>query len=126
MKVLKESEDMSYVEIFPAKITNILKTKVPMDGIGDINKYLDKLLLNEDRVSASHNLAGEIKTGEQLQLDFNNKNLRPISSFILDLAEKYCEQFYKDCNMPISNLSFSISNIILSYTSVGISVDSFA
>jgi len=100
MKILNESQDISMVEIVPAKITNILKTKIPKEGVEDINKYIDKIFSNRSSL-----------TGGQISLDFENKHLKPIASFVLDLSEKYCERFYKDCNMPLSKLSFSIHNM---------------
>jgi hypothetical protein len=47
----------------------LMEAQLPEKLVSTLNKYLDKLLKNKDRITAADTLVGQIHGGEQLTMD---------------------------------------------------------
>ena len=71
----------------------LMELDIPIDFVDDCNKYLDELMIREDKISAANTLVGQIKTGEQLLMDHTDVRLAPFCHFLQHMAVVYINQF---------------------------------
>ena len=58
----------------------VLEAELPRDVIESTNKYLDDLLQQDNRKTASDTLVGQIQKGEQLRIDSEDDKLINLSA----------------------------------------------
>ena len=71
----------------------MLETQLPENMVGDLNTYLDKLMLDEGRIDHSGTLVGQIGHGQQLTMDHLCEEMKDFNTMIQGLAMDYVKQF---------------------------------
>ena len=85
--------DITY-RMLPLPAVLMMVAEVPDKIVDQMNNYLDKLLLQEDRKSSAHTLVGQINQGEQLSMDYKSKELTEVRFFLQDIAVQYVLDFF--------------------------------
>lgn len=71
----------------------IMDARIPARVIDDLNAYLDALYESEDRRSYAHSLVGQIKQGQQLQMDPEHPAVSVYASALCQLGARYIDAF---------------------------------
>ena len=71
----------------------LMEAQIPKKIIDSLNKYLDKLLKNKDRITAADTLVGQIHGGEQLTMDHECKELEEVRIDLCSIAARYVADF---------------------------------
>ena len=79
----------------------MLETQLPESMVGDLNTYLDKLMVAEDRNSHAGTLVGQIDQGQQLTMDHLCDEMNDFNTFIQGLAIDYIQQFCSLSGVPL-------------------------
>ena len=64
----------------------LMEAQIPKERIDSLNKYLDKLLKNKDRITAADTLVGQIHGGEQLTMDHECEELEEVRIDLCSIA----------------------------------------
>ena len=72
----------------------MLETQLPEYIVGDLNTYLDKLMVAEERKSHAGTLVGQIGHGQQLTMDHLCEDMHNFNTMIQGLAMDYVKQFH--------------------------------
>ena len=70
----------------------ILKSQMPEHMVKDLNDYLDGLRKDKDKQSAAGGLVGQIKNGEQLEIDVTNPKVQDYTRLVVQLAAQYIKE----------------------------------
>ena len=71
----------------------LMEAQIPKEMVSSLNKYLDNLLKNKDRVTAADTLVGQIHGGEQLTMDHECKELEEVRIDLCSIAARYVTDF---------------------------------
>jgi len=85
----------------PLTLTNTMRISVPMEVVNAVNNHIDKIEKSKDKISYSHKLAGEIRTGEQIELYPHHKQLSDLKEIFLLFGAKYYEIY---CNTNVAKM----------------------
>ena len=80
----------------------MLETQLPEYIVGDLNTYLDKLMVAEERKSHAGTLVGQIGHGQQLTMDHLCEEMSDFNTMIQGLAMDYVKQFCAASGNPLS------------------------
>ena len=79
----------------------MLETQLPENIVGDLNTYLDKLMIAEERKSHAGTLVGQIGHGQQLTMDHLCEEMSDFNVIIQGLAMDYVKQFCAASGNPL-------------------------
>ena len=88
----------------------ILKSQIPEHMVKDLNDYLDDLRKSKDKVSAGGGLVGQIKNGEQLEIDILNPKVQDYIRLVVQLGAQYIKEFSRTTGVVHSDTNFQIEN----------------
>ena len=71
----------------------MLETQLPENIVGDLNNYLDDLMISEERKSHAGTLVGQIGHGQQLTMNHMCDEMRDFNIFIQAMGLDYIKQF---------------------------------
>ncbi len=71
----------------------LMEAQLPEKLVSTLNKYLDKLLKNKDRITAADTLVGQIHGGEQLTMDHECEELEEVRIDFCSIAARYVADF---------------------------------
>tara|TARA_R110002020_G_scaffold198231_2_gene399464 strand:- start:1699 stop:2373 length:675 start_codon:yes stop_codon:yes gene_type:complete len=98
--------------MLPLPAVFLMEAQLPKELVEILNKYLDKLLKNKERKTASDTLVGQIHSGQQLTIDYKLKELDEIRAAFCSIAAKYVSEFLMLTGQSISgNRRIDIDNI---------------
>ena len=88
----------------------ILKSQMPEHMVKDLNDYLDGLRKDKDKQSAAGGLVGQIKNGEQLEIDVTNPKVQDYTRLVVQLAAQYIKEFSRVTGIIHGDTNFKIEN----------------
>jgi len=79
----------------------MLEAQLSESMVGTLNDYLDKLMVDKNRIDHSGTLVGQIAHGQQLTMDHECEELKDFNWTIQGLAMDYVKQFCAQSGNPI-------------------------
>ena len=79
----------------------LMETELPENIVGNLNAYLDNLMVAEERKSHAGTLVGQIGHGQQLTMDHLCNELSEFNMFIQGLGMEYVKQFCAQSGNPL-------------------------
>jgi len=79
----------------------MLEAQLSENMVGTLNDYLDKLMVDENRIDHSGTLVGQIGHGQQLTMDHHCEELKDFNWTIQGLAMDYVKQFCAQSGNPL-------------------------
>ena len=79
----------------------LMETELPENIVGNLNTYLDNLMVSEERKSHAGTLVGQIGHGQQLTMDHLCNELSEFNMFIQALGMEYVKQFCAQSGNPL-------------------------
>ena len=70
-----------------------METQLPENIIGQLNDYLDKLMVDENRLDHSGTLVGQIGHGQQLTMDHLSEEMRVFNAFMQGMGQEYLKKY---------------------------------
>ena len=89
----------------------ILDARIPDDVIKDLNAYLDAIYDSDDRRSYSHSLVGQIKQGQQLEMNPAHPAVRAYTQALCELGARYIDAFGRDIGTDYPQSSVSVDSM---------------
>ena len=86
--------EIQYI-MHPLPSVFLMELDVPEGFVTQLNEYLDGLLEQEGRRTAADTLVGQIREGEQLRMDCDDKLVAGFSSFVRLMGVEYINAFMK-------------------------------
>ena len=81
----------------------LMEAMLPDRIVNDLNKYLDDLRAQEDRISHAGTLVGQIGNGEQLTMDHKHSKLKEFNELIQIMGADYIKNFTGGQNHRFGN-----------------------
>ena len=88
----------------------VLKSQLPDDMVKDLNDYLDGLRKDKDKQTAAGGLVGQIKNGEQLEIDVTDEKVKDYARLVVQLGAQYIKEFSRVTGISQGNTNFKIEN----------------
>ena len=79
----------------------MLEAQLSESMVGTLNDYLDKMMVDENRIDHSGTLVGQIGHGQQLTMDHHCEELKDFNWTIQGLAMDYVKQFCAASGNPL-------------------------
>ncbi len=80
----------------------MLETQLPEYIVGDLNTYLDKLMVAEERKSHAGTLVGQIGHGQQLTMDHLCEEMHNFNTMIQGLGQEYLKKYMEATGNQLS------------------------
>jgi len=80
----------------------LMETQLPESMVGDLNIYLDKLMVAEERKSHAGTLVGQISHGQQLTMDHLCEEMNEFNVFIQGMGHEYLKKYVESTGNQLS------------------------